>query len=36
MYKRIFRSVCATALAVFALSLVFVLGMLSQYFGQQL
>ena len=36
MYKRIFRAVCVTALAVFALSLLFVLGMLSQYFGRQL
>lgn len=32
MYKRIFRSVCLTAFAVFIASLALIMGMLYQYF----
>ena len=36
MYKRIFRSVCLTAFAVFIASLALIMGMLYQYFDGQL
>lgn len=36
MYKRIFRSVCMTAFAVFIASLALIMGMLYQYFDGQL
>ena len=36
MYKRIFRSVCLTAFAVFIASLALIVGMLYQYFDGQL
>lgn len=36
MYKKIFRSVCLTAFAVFIVSLALIMGMLYQYFDGQL
>ena len=36
MYKKIFRSVCLTAFAVFIASLALIMGMLYQYFDGQL
>ena len=36
MYKRIFRSVCLTAFAVFIAGLALIMGMLYQYFDGQL
>ena len=33
MYKKIFRSVCLTAFAVFIASLALIMGMLYQYFN---